>query len=201
MQSSQPSEEKTMQLDQVFCHCWGELLSSPLKHPHHCEQGGKNFYQCYRDAWVLQPTPYPHGRLIKVGTALGAPSSLYHVRRIHVTWKDPHLSWSHQSSSVCLLLLVALGFTWFHFQRIFPIAWVSGLRRHMLQKHKQWLLNPAWRIQENDPHEHKAAKPRWLIILTSWLKAPTDSGPGPSGPLQNLDAISPSSWRYCQTLT
>lgn len=36
-------------------------------------------------------SPSP-GRLINVGSALGAPSSLYHVRRIHVTWKDPHLS-------------------------------------------------------------------------------------------------------------
>lgn len=71
----------------------------------------------------------------------------------------------------------------------------------MLQKREQRLLSPAWRIQESDPHEHKAAKPRWLIILTSWLKAPNDSGPGPSGPLHNLDATALSSWRYCQTLS
>lgn len=112
MQLSQPPEEKSIKLDQVFCNWWEKkaaLISTNSRHPHH-----------HAGSWALLPTLQRCPAvcrsslkdIINVGTALGA-FSFHHLekfmwlRKIHLFLEviRAHLHASPQLSALGFYLV------------------------------------------------------------------------------------------------
>lgn len=108
---------------------------------------------------------------------------LYHVEKfmwLRKTYALLEVIRAHLSTSPVLRPWI---FIWLHLQGKWHLC-QQGLG-HMPQKHERQLLTPAEEDPENNPQDHPAVTPHLLIRLTSWLKAPVNSGLGPPGPLQN----------------